>query len=63
MTENNGMNVEDWVELFTDIGITQDMMHSWHDLFESRHPEAHQSFLEWLGIPPDRIAEIRDANY
>jgi hypothetical protein len=34
-------------------------MHEWHSEFERRHPQAHQSFLEWLGLPEERISGIR----
>lgn len=50
---------EDWVAMFRDIGLTDDAMTKWHRLFEERHPEAHEGFLRWLGIPADEIAKIR----
>ncbi len=53
------MHVEDWVELFRGIGLDETQMHQWHALFERKHPHAHQSFLEWLNIAPDEVAEIR----
>ena len=53
------MNVDNWVQLFKETGLTEDMMHQWHRLYERRYPESHQSFLEWLGLPENRIAEIR----
>jgi hypothetical protein len=34
-------------------------MRRWHHTFESRHPEAHQSFLEWLGVGADEVGQIR----
>jgi hypothetical protein len=34
-------------------------MEQWHRLFERENPAGHQSFLEWLGLPADRISEIR----
>ncbi len=34
-------------------------MHQWHVEFEASSPEAHQSFLSWLGIPEQEIALIR----
>jgi hypothetical protein len=34
-------------------------MEKWHRLFEQENPVGHQSFLEWLGLPADRISEIR----
>jgi hypothetical protein len=56
---NKKMNVEQWVAMFRDLGLNEAQMKQWHTLFESRHPEAHQEFLEWLGLPKARIEEIR----
>ena len=53
------MNVDRWVELFRAIGLDDDTMHRWHREFETRYPAGHQSFLEWLGLPPQRIEGIR----
>lgn len=53
------VTVEEWVKRFRAIGLDDAAMHKWHRLFESENPEGHQSFLEWLGLPPDRISEIR----
>ncbi len=55
----NSVTVDQWVEMFRAIGLTDDQMHRWHSEFERRHPQGHQSFLEWLGIPAERIGEIR----
>jgi hypothetical protein len=55
----NQVSVNEWVSMFREIGLDEATMMKWHHLFESRHPEAHQSFLEWLGLPPAKIAEIR----
>jgi len=55
----NGISVDQWVALFRVIGLKDADMHRWHQEFERRHPEGHQSFLEWLGLPSDRIAKIR----
>ena len=53
------VNVEQWVEMFRTVGLSDQDMHRWHAEFERRHPEGHQGFLEWLGLPAGRIAEIR----
>ena len=53
------MNVNHWVALFKEIGLDEAQMQKWHQLFEKKHPQAHQSFLEWLGLPPDKITSIR----
>ena len=53
------MNKEDWVAMFREAGMSDDTMMKWHRLFETRHPEAHEDFLVWLGISSDEIARIR----
>jgi hypothetical protein len=53
------VTVEEWVARFKDIGLDQAAMEKWHHLFEQENPAGHQSFLEWLGLPADRISEIR----
>ena len=49
----------DWVAMFQTIGLTDAKMNEWHRLFETRHPESHQAFLEWLGLTPAEIARVR----
>jgi hypothetical protein len=44
------MNKEQWIALLQELGLNEEGMRQWHRLFETRHPEAHQSFLEWLGV-------------
>lgn len=51
-----------WVELLRQTGLDEAQMHRWHALFESKWPEAHQSFLEWLHISPEEIARIRESS-
>ena len=53
------MNKENWVALFKNIGLSDEQMKQWHRLFETQHPENHQSFLEWLGLPAAEIAQVR----
>ena len=50
---------EDWVAMFQEVGLTDEVMMKWHRVFEERHPEGHADFLAWLGISPDEIKEIR----
>lgn len=50
---------KEWVALFDEIGLNDKQKMQWHKLFETRHPEAHQGFLEWLGIAQKEIEEIR----
>lgn len=56
---NEVMSKENWVLLFKEIGLDEATMIQWHREFESRFPEGHQSFLEWLNIPRDEIGRIR----
>jgi len=53
------VTVDQWVELFRAIGLKEPDMHKWHQEFERRYPGGHQGFLEWLGLPAERIARIR----
>ena len=53
------MNKDKWVLLFRAIGLDDASMAKWHKEFESRYPNEHQSFLEWLKIPRDEISKIR----
>ncbi len=55
----NHVNVEEWVAIFEEIGLDEAKMHQWHRIFETRHPEAHQGFLEWLGLDQEEIERIR----
>ena len=54
--------VDQWVELFDNVGLDEAKRHQWHRLFEERHPEAHQGFLEWLGLDDAKIKEVRSTN-
>ena len=53
------VNVDQWVAMFKEIGLDEETMMKWHRIFESRHPEAHLGFLEWLGLPSEEIERIR----
>jgi hypothetical protein len=50
---------DEWVDMFREIGLTEDDMMKWHHVFEKRHPEGHENFLTWLGISSDERADIR----
>lgn len=56
---NEEMNKEKWVLLFKEIGLNEATMLKWHREFETRYPNGHQSFLEWLNIPETEIGKIR----
>jgi DNA-binding transcriptional MerR regulator len=49
-----------WVEIMQAAGLKEQDMHNWHIQFEKMEPEAHQEFLESLGIKPDEIVSIRE---
>jgi len=53
------MTRERWVGLFRAAGLTEELMERWHTEFEAAAPEAHQDFLESLGIAPATIRLIR----
>jgi hypothetical protein len=53
------VTVKEWVSMFKEIGLDDSTRMQWHRIFETRHPEAHQGFLQWLGLPPDEIQRIR----
>ena len=46
----NHVNADEWAAMFQEIGSDEAQRERWHKLFETRHPAAHQAFLEWLGI-------------
>jgi MerR family transcriptional regulator, thiopeptide resistance regulator len=54
------VNKERWVEIMRAAGLTEEDMHNWHIQFEKMEPEAHQEFLESLGIQPSEIDLIRE---
>lgn len=48
-----------WVEILRSSGMDRKDMQRWHAEFERNAPEAHHSFLRWLGIPEEEALEIR----
>jgi len=51
---------EDWISLLKATGLDDEGMKKWHIEFEKMAPEAHQDFLESLGIESNEIIVIRD---
>jgi hypothetical protein len=51
---------DQFVALLNEAGITDEQKHRLHVQFEIRHPQAHEAFLQWLGIPADAIRTIRE---
>ena len=53
------MTKEIWVSILKAAGLDEAGMKNWHIQFERTSPEAHQDFLESLGIEVDEVAVIR----
>ena len=53
------MTRERWVQLLSACGLDEKDRGQWHREFEKLSPEAHQDFLESLGIRAEEIADIR----
>lgn len=53
---------EQFVAVLNEAGITDARKHRLHAAFEARHPQAHEAFLQWLGIPAGEIKAIREAS-
>jgi len=51
---------ETWVSMLKAAGLDEEGMKNWHIEFEKTSPEAHQDFLESIGIEKDEIKSIRD---
>ena len=51
---------EKWVAILKASGLDEKGMRNWHIEFEKTSPEAHQDFLEAIGIEDDEISLIRD---
>lgn len=57
----NKVTIEEWVKRFRAVGLDEEAMLKWHKLFEGENPAGHLSFLEWLGLPSEKITEIRQS--
>ncbi len=51
---------EKWVTILEAAGLDEEGMKNWHIEFEKNAPEAHQDFLESIGIIESEIATIRE---
>jgi hypothetical protein len=51
---------DQFVTVLDEAGITAAQKKRLHAAFEKRHPQTHQAFLEWLGLPADAIRAIRE---
>ncbi|MES9851627.1 MAG: MerR family transcriptional regulator [Candidatus Thiodiazotropha sp. L084R] len=48
-----------WVSMLSAAGLDEEGMWNWHVEFEKNSPEAHQDFLESIGISSEEIVSIR----
>ncbi len=53
------VNKDQWIDMLRAVGMSDEVMQQWHRTFETKNPEGHQEFLEWLNIPGDEISRIR----
>ncbi|EXJ12788.1 MerR family transcriptional regulator [Nitrincola nitratireducens] len=60
---SRSLTKEQWVSLLASTGMTDDGMSQWHAEFEKSFPEAHQDFLESLGIADEEIVRIRKLSF
>ncbi len=51
---------EKWVSILEAAGLDEEGMKNWHIEFEKSAPEAHQDFLESIGITGSEIVSIRN---
>ncbi len=59
LKETRVMTKQSWVALLEATGLSDSDMQRWHREFECMAPEAHQDFLESLGIEAEEVREIR----
>ena len=50
---------DQFVAVLNEAGVTEEQKARLHAAFEKRYPDAHQSFLEFLGLPADTVRDIR----
>lgn len=51
---------DNFISILEKAGLDYIKMNTLHSEFERLHPEEHQKFLEFLGIPPEEIKLIRE---
>ena len=51
---------DQFVAVLNEAGITDAQKQGLHAAFEARHPQAHEAFLHWLGLPPADVRAIRE---
>ena len=58
-SRSRALSKEAWTKMFRAIGLSDDDMRAWHASFEASMPEAHQDFLESLGLDASEVRRIR----
>lgn len=59
----NHLTKDQFVAVLEAAGITAAQREQLHAAFERQQPAAHQQFLEWLGLPAEAIAKIREQSH
>lgn len=59
LMEQEMIDKKRWTEIMEAAGLSEQDMHNWHRQFEKMEPEAHQEFLESLGIGEEEVGKIR----
>lgn len=59
LSDSRVMDKTRWIELLRASGMDERQMQQWHQQFEAMSPQAHQDFLESLGIDKKEIKTIR----
>ena len=57
--KSRALTKQNWVEILKATGLSDEDMQQWHTEFERKMPQAHQDFLESLGIEKIEIKAIR----
>ncbi len=60
IAETRVLTKDKWVAMLRAVGLSDEDMWNWHVEFERTAPEAHQDFLESIGIAADEAASIRE---
>ncbi len=58
----NAFDKESWIKILKASGMNDKDLIKWHVEFEKTSPEAHQDFLESLGMEEDEVEKIRRAS-
>ncbi|MFQ5526347.1 MAG: MerR family transcriptional regulator [Thermoanaerobaculia bacterium] len=62
LSETRSLDKDGWVALLRASGLDDEDMMRWHIEFERLAPEAHQDFLESLGLCEPEIERIRESS-